>query len=133
LGRRKRVSRLDIPWLDGQSTTDLPLEERHSLLKQLKFTAPMRRRSRTRTSPGKARREGWKADRQRRGSCEHRRSKLWLKMKCEASQNWWSAATDRKARVGFGAPSSATIKTTTSCRGKNRPASMKLLLDLRLS
>src|SRR6186997_505683 len=31
----------DILWLDGKSTTELPLEERRALLKTLKFTAPL--------------------------------------------------------------------------------------------
>src|SRR4029450_12688864 len=31
----------DILWLDGESTTDLPLEERRALLAKLKFSSPL--------------------------------------------------------------------------------------------
>src|SRR6188768_2641233 len=99
----------DILWLDGNSTTDLPLEQRRALLKQLKFTAPMRRVALLdEPEPWeRARREGWEGViAKRRGSpYEHRRSKLWLKMKCEASQELVVGGfTDPQgARVGLGA------------------------------
>lgn len=99
----------DILWLDGKSTTALPLEERRGLLKRLKFTAPMRR-VQLLDDPRpweRARREGWEGViAKRRGSpYEHRRSKLWLKMKCEASQELVVGGfTDPQgARVGLGA------------------------------
>ena len=99
----------DILWLDGRSTTDLPLEERRALLKHLKFTAPMRRVDLLDEDEPwqRARREGWEGViAKRRGSpYEHRRSKLWLKMKCEASQELVVGGfTDPQgARVGLGA------------------------------
>ena len=99
----------DILWLNGRSTTGLPLEERRRLLKQLKFTAPMRRVDLLDDPEPweRARREGWEGViAKRRGSpYEHRRSKLWLKMKCEASQELVVGGfTDPQgARVGLGA------------------------------
>ena len=99
----------DILWLDGRSTTKLPLEERRALLKHLTFTAPMRRVDLLDEDEPweRARREGWEGViAKRRGSpYEHRRSKLWLKMKCEASQELVVGGfTDPQgARVGLGA------------------------------
>jgi bifunctional non-homologous end joining protein LigD len=99
----------DILWLDGNSTTGLPLEERRALLKKLTFSGPLRRVS---LLDGKepwerARKEGWEGViAKRRGSpYEHRRSKQWLKMKCEASQELVVGGfTDPQgARVGLGA------------------------------
>lgn len=99
----------DILWLDGKSTTSLPLEERRALLKALKFKKPLRSVDLvTDDEPWeRARREGWEGViAKRRGSpYEHRRSKLWLKMKCEASQELVVGGfTDPQgARVGLGA------------------------------
>lgn len=99
----------DVMWLEGQSTTALPLEERHELLKTLPFTAPMRRVELLDDPEPweRARREGWEGViAKRRGSpYEHRRSKHWLKMKSEASQELVVGGfTDpRGARVGLGA------------------------------
>ena len=99
----------DILWLDGESTTALPLEERRALLKKLPFTAPLRRVDLLDDPEPweRARREGWEGViAKRRGSpYEHRRSKQWLKMKCEASQELVVGGfTDPQgARVGLGA------------------------------
>jgi DNA ligase D-like protein (predicted ligase) len=99
----------DILWLNGTLTTSLPLEERRALLKTLKFTPPMRRVELIRDGEPweRARREGWEGViAKRRGSpYEHRRSKLWLKMKIEASQELVVGGfTDPQgARVGLGA------------------------------
>jgi ATP-dependent DNA ligase len=99
----------DILWLNGRKTTDLPLEERRDLLKQLKFTAPMKRVTLVDDDEPweRARREGWEGViAKRRGSpYEHRRSKHWLKMKIEASQELVVGGfTDPQgARVGLGA------------------------------
>jgi ATP-dependent DNA ligase len=99
----------DILWLDGRDVTRLPLEERRALLAKLPFTKPMRR---VRLVDGdrpweRAGREGWEGViAKRRGSpYEHRRSKHWLKMKCEASQELVVGGfTDPQgARVGLGA------------------------------
>lgn len=99
----------DILWLNGRSTTELPLEERRALLKSLKFSAPLRRvEFLDEAEPwDRARRQGWEGViAKRRGSpYEHRRSKHWLKMKCEASQELVVGGfTDPQgARVGLGA------------------------------
>lgn len=99
----------DILWLNGTSTTRVPLEERRALLKQLKFKAPLRRVELiTDDKPwDRAAREGWEGViAKRRGSpYEHRRSKHWLKMKIEASQELVVGGfTDPQgARVGLGA------------------------------
>jgi ATP-dependent DNA ligase len=99
----------DILWLDGRAVTSLPLEERKALLQRLPFEAPMRRVERLEDERPweRARREGWEGViAKRRGSpYEHRRSKHWLKMKCEASQEFAVGGfTDpRGTRVGLGA------------------------------
>ena len=99
----------DILWLDGESTTSLPLEERRALLAQLKFKEPLHRVDLLDDKQPweQARREGWEGViAKRRGSpYEHRRSKHWLKMKIEASQELVVGGfTDPQgARVGLGA------------------------------
>jgi bifunctional non-homologous end joining protein LigD len=99
----------DILWLDGRSVTMLPLEERRALLQGLPFERPVRRVTLIQddTPWERARREGWEGViAKRRGSpYEHRRSKHWLKMKCEASQEFVVGGfTDPQgARVGLGA------------------------------
>jgi ATP-dependent DNA ligase len=99
----------DILWLNGQAVTDLPLEDRRALLERLPFEHPMCRvRLLDDETPWeRARREGWEGViAKRRGSpYEHRRSKHWLKMKCEASQELVVGGfTDPQgARVGLGA------------------------------
>jgi bifunctional non-homologous end joining protein LigD len=99
----------DILWLDDKSTTALPIEERRALLKSLPLTAPMRRVSLLQDKEPweRARREGWEGViAKRRGSpYEHRRSKLWLKLKVECSQELVVGGfTDPQgARVGLGA------------------------------
>ena len=82
----------DIMWLDGKSTTGLPLEERRALLERFDFKTPLSRVPLL-DDPApweRAKREGWEGViAKRRGSpYEHRRSKHWLKMKCEASQEF---------------------------------------------
>jgi bifunctional non-homologous end joining protein LigD len=99
----------DILWLNGKSTTALPLEERRALLKQLKFSGPLRRVELLKEHEPweRARKEGWEGViAKRRGSpYEHRRSKHWLKMKIEASQELVVGGfTDPQgSRVGLGA------------------------------
>lgn len=99
----------DILWVNGCSVTALPLEDRRALLQQLPFVEPMRRVElvEDRQPWERAAREGWEGViAKRRGSpYEHRRSKHWLKMKCEASQEFVVGGfTDPQgARVGLGA------------------------------
>ena len=99
----------DIMWLDGRNVTRLPLEERHALLAQLPLQTPLQRVTVVEDpSPWeRAQREGWEGvNAKRRGSIyEHRRSKEWLKMKCELAQNFIVGGfTDPQGkRVGLGA------------------------------
>ncbi len=99
----------DIMWLDGRNVTTLPLEERRDLLAQLPLEEPLHRVSVIEDpSPWeRAEKEGWEGViAKRRGSIyEHRRSKEWLKMKCELSQNFLVGGfTDPQGkRIGLGA------------------------------
>ena len=99
----------DVLWLDGESTTSLPLEERRALLAKLAFKAPLQRVDLLDDKEPweHARRQGWEGViAKRRGSpYEHRRSRHWLKMKIEASQELVVGGfTDPQgARVGLGA------------------------------
>jgi len=99
----------DILWLNGRAVTSLPLEDRRALLQELPFNPPMHRvKLLDDEKPWeRASREGWEGViAKRRGSpYEHRRSKHWLKMKCEASQEFVVGGfTDPQgARVGLGA------------------------------
>ena len=144
----------DILWLNGKLTTKLGLEARRALLKQLKFTPPMRRVELLRDKEPweRARREGWEGViAKRKGSpYEHRRSKLWLKMKIEASQELVVGGfTDPQGtRVGLGAllvgyyePSRSSGSPRAKSRGEGDDFvfagkigtgfDSKLLLDLR--
>jgi ATP-dependent DNA ligase len=99
----------DIMWIDGRNVTTLPLEERRELLAQLPFEEPLHHVTLIdEPSPWeRAEREGWEGViAKRRGSIyEHRRSKQWLKMKCELSENFLIGGfTDPQGkRVGLGA------------------------------
>jgi bifunctional non-homologous end joining protein LigD len=99
----------DILWLNGRTVTALPLEDRRALLQRLPFEPPMRRVELVDDQAPweRARREGWEGViAKRRGSpYEHRRSKHWLKMKCEASQEFvvGGFTEPQGARVGLGA------------------------------
>ncbi|HSE35794.1 MAG TPA: RNA ligase family protein [Blastocatellia bacterium] len=99
----------DIMWLEGRAVTSLTLDERRALLKQLPFRAPLQRvASLEEARPWEhACNEGWEGviAKRRDSVYEHRRSKHWLKMKCEASQEFVVGGfTDPQgARVGLGA------------------------------
>lgn len=99
----------DMMWLNRRLLTALPLEERRALLQTLPFTGPMRRVELLHDQEPweRARREGWEGViAKRRGSpYEHRRSKHWLKMKCEIAQDFVVGGfTDPQGtRVGLGA------------------------------
>ena len=99
----------DIMWIDGRNVTTLSLEERRELLAQLPFEDPLHHVTLIdEPSPWeRAEREGWEGViAKRRGSIyEHRRSKHWLKMKCELSENFLIGGfTDPQGkRVGLGA------------------------------
>jgi ATP-dependent DNA ligase len=99
----------DVLWLNGRAVTSLPLEDRRALLRELPFEPPLRRVELLEDERPweRASREGWEGViAKRRGSpYEHRRSKHWMKMKCEASQELVVGGfTDPQgARVGLGA------------------------------
>jgi bifunctional non-homologous end joining protein LigD len=80
----------DVLWLDGRDVRSRGLEERQALLRELPFRPPLRHVvSVDAPRPWElAAREGWEGIvAKRRGSpYEHRRSRHWLKMKCEAKQ-----------------------------------------------
>ena len=99
----------DVLWLDGRGVTALPLEERRALLAALPLKRPLARVDALDDPKPweRACREGWEGViAKRRGSpYEHRRSKHWLKMKCEATQELVVGGfTDPQGtRVGLGA------------------------------
>jgi ATP-dependent DNA ligase len=144
----------DILWLDGKSTTALPVEERRALLRSLPFTPPMRRvELLTDLDPwARAQREGWEGVIAKRAGSpyEHKRSKYWLKLKVECSQELVVGGfTDPQgARVGLGAllvgyyaPSRSAGSPGATSRGEGDDFvfagkigtgfDTKLLLDLR--
>lgn len=99
----------DLLWMNGELLTMLPLEERRTRLQALPLEPPLQRVDLLEDLDpwARARQEGWEGViAKRRGSpYEHRRSKHWLKMKCELSQEFVVGGfTDPQgARVGLGA------------------------------
>ena len=99
----------DILWLDGRSVTSLTLEARRELLSRLPLRSPLLRVELLDDAKPweRACEEGWEGviAKRRDSPYEHRRSKHWLKMKCEASQEFVVGGfTDPQgARVGLGA------------------------------
>jgi len=99
----------DVLWLDGRSVTSLPLHQRLALLHDLPFIAPLQRvTSLDDPKPWeRACSEGWEGviAKRRDSPYEHRRSKHWLKMKCEATEEFVVGGfTDPQGgRVGLGA------------------------------
>jgi bifunctional non-homologous end joining protein LigD len=108
-GGKAKYHVFDIMWIDGRNVTTLPLEERRELLAPLPFEGPLHHVVLIEDpSPWeRAQREGWEGViAKRRGSIyEHRRSKEWLKMKCELSEKFLVGGfTDPQGkRVGLGA------------------------------
>ena len=99
----------DILWLNGHATTSLPLTERRALLESLPLGPPLGLVPRvTAERPWDvACAEGWEGVIAKRVDSiyEHRRSRAWVKMKCEARQPFVIGGfTDpQKSRVGLGA------------------------------
>ncbi|MEO6237260.1 MAG: RNA ligase family protein [Vicinamibacterales bacterium] len=99
----------DILWLDGRSVTSLPLDARRALLAALPLGAPLRRVEALQDEEPweRARREGWEGVivKRRDSPYEHKRSKHWLKMKCELAGDFIVGGfTDPQGgRVGLGA------------------------------
>ena len=99
----------DVIWLNGRDVRPLPLDERRALLKALPLAAPLGRVAEV-TDPhpwDRACSEGWEGviAKRRDSRYEHRRSPHWLKMKCEATQEFVVGGfTDPQGgRVGLGA------------------------------
>jgi bifunctional non-homologous end joining protein LigD len=99
----------DLLWINGRDVTKLPLEERRALLRTVEFRLPVSRLTELKGPEpwAVACRNGWEGviAKRRDSRYEHRRSKHWLKMKCEASQELVVGGfTDPQgARVGLGA------------------------------
>ena len=99
----------DVLWLNGKRVTSLPLDERRRLLADIKFRSPVARvRELVGDAPwDDACRAGWEGviAKRRDAPYEAGRSKQWLKMKCEATQELVIGGfTDPQgARVGLGA------------------------------
>ena len=99
----------DVLWLDGQLLTGEPLSERRRVLESLPLRRPIVLVERLDNAAPweRACREGWEGVIAKRDDSvyEHRRSRNWLKMKCEASQELVVGGfTDPKgSRVGLGA------------------------------
>ena len=99
----------DVLWLDGRSVTDVPLEERRALLQGLPLRPPLEPVP-VLDDPSpwdRACREGWEGviAKRRDSRYEHKRSKSWLKMKCELTHAFVVGGfTDPQgSRVGLGA------------------------------
>lgn len=99
----------DILWLNGRDLTGLPLEERRKVLASLKLRPPI---GRVPAIDGpepwtRACAEGWEGviAKRRDSVYEHRRSRAWLKMKCESAQEFvvGGFTNPRGARQGLGA------------------------------
>src|SRR5262245_17786923 len=99
----------DIVWLDGRPLTSLTLDARKTLLRAMRLPAPLLHvQALDDPRPWEhACREGWEGvvAKRRDSLYEHRRSPHWLKMKCEASQEFVVGGfTDPQgSRVGLGA------------------------------
>lgn len=108
-GGRVTYHVFDIMWLDGSKVTSLPLDERRALLTALPLSEPLQRvESIDGPTPWeRAQKEGWEGviAKRRDSVYEHRRSRQWLKMKCELTQDFVVGGfTDPQGkRVGLGA------------------------------
>ena len=90
-GRAKSAYHVfDIMWLEGRSLTSQPLEARQKLLSQIRLRAPLHRVTALKEPlPWElAQKEGWEGviAKRRDSVYEHRRSRNWLKMKCELTE-----------------------------------------------
>jgi bifunctional non-homologous end joining protein LigD len=99
----------DVLWLNGKPTTGRTLADRRALLDAIPFAGPV---ARVKPLKGgapweRACKQGWEGVIAKRldSVYEHRRSRSWLKMKCEASQEFVVGGfTDpQRSRVGLGA------------------------------
>jgi bifunctional non-homologous end joining protein LigD len=108
-GHNVKYHVFDILWLNGRDLMPLPLIERRAILRKLGLRSPLHVVGEvTGEKPWEqACREGWEGviAKRRDSPYEHRRSPHWLKMKCEASQEFVIAGfTDPQGeRRGLGA------------------------------
>jgi ATP-dependent DNA ligase len=109
-GREKLAYHIfDVMWIDRHDVTKLPLEQRLTLLSDLPLKNPLQHvQSLDVESPWEvAQQEGWEGviAKRRDSVYEQRRSKAWLKMKCELKQEFVVGGfTDPQGkRVGLGA------------------------------
>jgi bifunctional non-homologous end joining protein LigD len=99
----------DVMWIDGRDVTALPFDERRALLQSLPLRAPLVRVAALHDEKPweRACREGWEGviAKRRDSPYEHKRSRHWLKMKCEATADLVVGGfTDPQGgRVGLGA------------------------------
>jgi bifunctional non-homologous end joining protein LigD len=108
-GREYGYHVFDVLWIDRRGVAALPLEERRALLRAMPLEPPLHR---VLAIDGpepwvRACREGWEGviAKRRDSPYEPRRSRQWLKMKCEASQEFVIGGfTDPQgSRIGLGA------------------------------
>ncbi|HYT68569.1 MAG TPA: hypothetical protein VEL51_19235 [Vicinamibacterales bacterium] len=99
----------DVIWIDGGNVTKEPLEARRALLAALPLRAPLQRVTEL-DGPApwdRACAEGWEGviAKRRDSPYEHRRSKNWLKMKCELTHEFivGGFSDPQGSRVGLGA------------------------------
>ena len=99
----------DLLWIDGRRLTGLPLHERKAILATMRFKPPIELVAALDDAQPwiRACAEGWEGviAKRRDAPYEHRRSRHWLKMKCEASQELVVGGfTDPQGtRIGLGA------------------------------
>jgi bifunctional non-homologous end joining protein LigD len=99
----------DVLWLDGKDLTSLPLAERRRILDGIALRAPLHRtKAINHPEPWElARARGWEGVIAKRldSPYEQKRSKHWLKMKCELTQDFVVGGfTDPQGgRIGLGA------------------------------
>jgi bifunctional non-homologous end joining protein LigD len=108
-GQRDGYHLFDVLWLEGHDLTALPLEERRARLAALPLAPPLHLVERV-DHPEPWQRacdEGWEGviAKRRDAPYESGRSRLWLKMKCEATQELvvGGFSEPRGKRVGLGA------------------------------
>ena len=108
-GRGPAYHVFDVLWLNGRVTTQLPLDERRALLRTLPLVSPLERVVALDDAKPweRACAEGWEGviAKRRDAPYEHRRSRSWLKMKCELTRQFVVGGfTDPQGgRVGLGA------------------------------
>jgi ATP-dependent DNA ligase len=134
-----RYHNLDVMWIDGRDVTSLPLLERRALLAAMQLKLPLETADLVEDeSPWeRAQREGWEGviAKRRDSVYEQRRSKQWLKMKCELKHEFIVGGfTDPQGkRVGLGALLVGHYENDDFCfAGKiGTGFDTKLLIDLR--